>query len=354
MAQIESNDSEFDLSKQLGAGVSRKASKATMQKPSVDDTGTPTHTGELRGGGQALPSEKTNGEYHNAWRLSDLVPFCGALQRTVGRRSNANGACPCSFIPPSHPRSRKSRTDMKLMVGSLNFQPGPPPRATLRFVVPSPYSSDDHLYSTDVSLEGEGEKAFFEHSLNGGHLFAPSSMLASTDEANQPKNALPMKENTKVKNHKVDTLVMSTAAVRESLVAKDRNNRFKGLNIETAAPKEDVELADPGIARFVPAKAYPNPSPSTRANHDATDFPALPSATRLEPVKKETAPATTPKVKVFNIGITAVRLHEARSKPGGRKHGSKGFSFGVTPAESEGVDCFGESAWTRVVKGKRC
>ena len=241
----------------------------------------------------------------------------------------------------------------------------------MTFTVPSPSSSDDHWDGPKVSLEGDWEKSCFEQSPNRKLFFKPSSMWATTrtnhelsetkvDHFAGKKNKIPhptndilvLRENDKLKNRTVNSLVVPTPAVRDNLVAKDRNNRFKGLKIETSAPKEDIELVDPGTARSVAAKPYSKFPSFNRAEKGTEAFPALPSS-KMEPTKG-VAPLSTSKSKVFNIGITAVKLHEAKSKCDSRKRFSKGPLFGVRPIESDGVDGSADSAWTTVVKGKRC
>lgn len=183
-----------------------------------------------------------------------------------------------------------------------------------------------------------------------------SHVLSST------KSASASKKNTKLQNFKSNNSDVSSSTAETELVATDRNNRFKGLRIETSAPKEEeIELVVPKTAYFVPTKRNATPSLSTTMmDNDPEDFPAL--LPTSQPVNGNTCSTitTTSKAKVLSIGVAAVRLHEAaKSKPTSKQKrwSSKTLSLGeleMAAAVGDRVDGESKGAWTTVVKtGKR-
>ena len=241
----------------------------------------------------------------------------------------------------------------------------------MTFVIPSSSSRDDRRDGPNVGLGAVEEKALFGQPPCRKLSYKPSSMWAqpntdhesledNDDRFNGGKaslpcptgNALVLEKHANLNDQMTNPSVASVPAKEEGLVARDRNNRFQGLKIETSAPKEVVEPVGPQTAPC--ESVMPNANLSVHAGAESEkNFPALPSTT-TEPCRG-TATPTMPKPKVFNIGITAVKLQEAKSKSGRKKHCSQGPLFGAAPVEScSGAHNPGESAWKTVVKGKSC
>ena len=242
----------------------------------------------------------------------------------------------------------------------LTYRPGRSPGPTLTFTVPSPSSSDEFWDGPDVSLEGDVEEISFAQQPNRQLFLKPSSMWAmgnarakaledkghcTDDEVDcivPNRSARSALKKNKQPEHHGKNLWPSSPTAKEIPVAKDLNNRFKDLRIETEAPHEE---ADFGKAKAPRPMSIKHLSTSSFSNEVVTseDYPALsPARPSVE----------TPRPKVISIGVTAVKLVDAKSKFSKKRLSSKTSGPWKTSTKGTWTEHTRKEAWTTVGNGK--
>ena len=244
--------------------------------------------------------------------------------------------------------------------------PGP----SFTFTVPSPFSSDDFWTGPEIRLEADMEDMKFAESPSrnliskqsatwtfgkardetsdyedcrfedeAGHLSSSTKRSSTPNKSKQPKHHRRSRKS----------LWHGCPPVKEKFMAKDLNNRFEGLEIETAAPREEAISKTPEAPRSVPVMHLSSSSSYFDGIIANKDFPALSGACTPQVEFN----VDVPKPKIISIGISAVELVEAKSK-----------SYRIKPSKSLGLERTSakmtkiwssneEGEWTTVVGGKR-
>ena len=253
---------------------------------------------------------------------------------------------------------------------SLSYSPGRLPGPTITFSVPSPSSSDEFWDGPDVCLEENVMDIIFAQSPNRKLFFKPSSMWASSktsveiygdedhrfeDEASYLPSSTERPSAPKEKKqplHRGRNPWAVFPPARETLVAKDLNNRFKGLKIETAVPREEADLENQETPRSMPVKRIFASSSSFTGVDVNENFPALPQVDSAP--HKSTGDA--PKPKIISIGISAVELVDAKTKSTKKrfpKISGKTSSCLRASARSTNLEHNNDGAWMTVENGRR-
>ena len=153
----------------------------------------------------------------------------------------------------------------------------------------------------------------------------PSSLLRDV------KSPLTPQEDRNLTNQPQPRRVLSLPP-KTAPVAKDKNNRFRGLKIEQAAPREEDDISAPITARRVPPIEYTPPVVPIETS-DSSELSALPSSTVGEKVE----PLEQPKAKSISISLTVAEHFQAMETVAkGKKRKGKGAKEAGRGAEGGG------------------